>query len=295
MKQIVILSGKGGTGKTTVTAAFAHLASQDYATRAVLVDTDVDAANLELVSAPRRILTQDFSGGHVAVIDAALCAGCGICESVCRFDAITQVNDAYVVDPMDCEGCAACKTQCPHDAIHMSPQIDGQWFFSHSRYGLLFHARLKPAQENSGKLVTLLRQQSQALAEKDSYPLIIIDGPPGIGCSVIAAISGADLAVIVTEPSVAGIHDMKRTLDLVNHFGVPALVCINKADLFEAGRQTIVDYCNDNGLSLLGEIPFDMTMTEAMIHGQPITLFDPTAPASQILQDIWQRILVRLY
>ena len=294
MKQIVVLSGKGGTGKTTITAAFAHLSNQDAATHAVLVDADVDAANLELVLEPRQMRAYDFSCGQVAVIASTLCEGCGLCADLCRFDAIAPANGVYAVDRIDCEGCATCKTQCPNDAIYMEPQTDGQWFLSRSRYGVLMHARLKPAQENSGKLVTLLKQQASSLAEKDGYPLVIVDGPPGIGCPAIATLSGADLVVIVTEPTVAGFHDLKRTLSLVDHFRIPALVCVNKADLFEAGREALTDYCNEHGLPQVGEIPFDTIMTEAMIHGQPITAYAPRAPVSVVLQNIWQQILVFL-
>jgi MinD superfamily P-loop ATPase len=294
MKQIVVLSGKGGTGKTTITAAFAHLSSQHTKTSAVLVDADVDAANLGLVLNPQHIDAHDFAGGQTAVIDPTLCDNCGICEEVCRFDAVISTNATYTINPLDCEGCAACKTQCPNAAIYMEARSDGEWFFSQTRFGLLFHARLKPAQENSGKLVTLLRQQAVELAEKDETPLILVDGPPGIGCSVIASLSGADLVIIVTEPTAASIHDMKRVLSLVQHFNIPALICTNKADLFESGKDAIIHYCQDNGLPIVGEIPFDTIMTDAMIQGQPITVYAPQSSVSKELQKTWQQILDRI-
>jgi MinD superfamily P-loop ATPase len=298
MKQLVILSGKGGTGKTSVAAAFAHLAAEgDPPERAVLADADVDAANLELVLDPQPLERHEFIGGPVAVIDAELCQGCGICYDVCRFDAVVLApgeHKAYAVDPIACEGCATCVYQCPEAAIHMAPQLAGHWFRSDSRYGPLFHAALRPAQENSGKLVTLVKQQARLLALDGGYDAVIVDGPPGIGCPVISAASGADLALIVAEPTAAGIHDMERVLATTAHFRVRALVCINKADIYLAGTAQIEAYCRKRGIEVVGHIPFDTTVTEAMVQGQPVTAFDPLAPASQALVAVWQRIAARI-
>jgi MinD superfamily P-loop ATPase len=295
MKQIVVLSGKGGTGKTTVTAALAHLASENPSTRAILVDADVDAANLELLLAPHIIETHEFVGGQVAVFAADLCSGCGLCADVCRFDAVRADNGLYTVDTIACEGCATCKTQCPSHAITMLPQISGRWFFSTSRYGPLFHARLSPAQESSGKLVTLLKQRAFAQALDESYPLMIVDGPPGIGCPAIAAVSGADMVIVVTEPTAAGIHDMQRVLDLAAHFGIPALVCVNKADLYPAGTDRITGYCQQNELPVIGRLPFDLSITEAMVRGQTITEYLPDSPISRALREIWQGVLAYIH
>lgn len=292
MKQIVILSGKGGTGKTSVTAAFAHLASQESHIRAVLVDADVDASNLELVLAPQVVEVHDFMGGQIAVIDQEVCAGCGDCASVCRFDAVTEQNRIYSIDSIACEGCAACMTQCPNEAIRMEPQIAGRWFRSDSRYGPLLHAALYPAAENSGKLVTLIKQQANLLAQADARPLVIVDGPPGVGCPVIAASSGADLAVIVAEPTTTGIHDMDRVLETTQHFGIPSLVCINKADIHPEGAAEIEAYCRAKGLRLVGRFPFDTAVIEAMVQGQPITAYQPNGPVSRAVRRAWQRILV---
>jgi MinD superfamily P-loop ATPase len=294
VKQIVILSGKGGTGKTSIAAAFAHLASQDGHTQAVLADADVDASNLELVLAPRTLEEHDFLGGQVAVIDPELCAGCGDCATTCRFDAILEERGTYSVDPIACDGCAACVTQCPSEAIRMETQLAGRWFRSDSRCGLLFHAALCPAQENSGKLVTLVKQQARLLALDEDIPLVIVDGPPGVGCPVIAASSGADLAVIVAEPTVAGIHDMQRVLETTQHFGVPSLVCINKADIYPEGTAEIEEYCRANGLDVIGHLPFDTAVIEAMTQGQPITAYQPDGPISRALRDIWRRVLAAL-
>jgi MinD superfamily P-loop ATPase len=295
MKQIVILSGKGGTGKTTVTAALAHFASQDPNTRAIVVDADVDAANLELLIEPQVLETHDFVGGQTATIVADLCTGCGRCAEVCRFDAIRVTNGCYSVDVTTCEGCATCKTQCPNDAVVMLPRISGRWFSSISRYGPLFHARLSPAEENSGKLVTLLKQRASTQALNESFPLMIVDGPPGIGCPAIAAISGADVVIVVTEPTAAGIHDMQRVLDLAAHFGIPALVCINKADLYPAGTGTITAYCQEKKLTVIGQLPFDLSITEAMVHGQTITAYLPDGPISRAQREIWQNVLAHIH
>jgi MinD superfamily P-loop ATPase len=295
MNQLVILSGKGGTGKTSVAAAFAHLAHDGPSPmQAVLADADVDAANLELVLQPQRLETHDFTGGSVAVIDAKKCERCGACLLACRFDAIAETEAGCRVDRVACDGCAACAYRCPVDAIRMEPQIAGQWFYSESRYGPLFHAALRPAQENSGKLVTLVKQQARLRALDEGYPLLIVDGPPGIGCPVISAVSGADLVLVVAEPTVAGIHDMKRALRMAAHFRIPAVVCINKADLYLPGAGQIEAHCCESGVSLIGRIPFDMTVTEAMVRAAPVTAYRPDAPASQTLADIWRKVAARL-
>jgi MinD superfamily P-loop ATPase len=290
MKQLVILSGKGGTGKTSVAAAFAHLACEGAPhVRAVLADADVDAANLELVLQPDIREVHEFIGGSVAVIDAGRCEGCGLCAEACRFEAIL-VEGAYSVDPIACEGCAACLYSCPTEAIHMEPQRAGRWYRSETRFGPLFHAELHPAQENSGKLVTLVKQQARLHALDEGYQAVIVDGPPGIGCPVISAASGADLALVVAEPSVAGVHDMQRALQTTAHFRVPTLVCINKADVYRAGTRRIAEYCRTQGVQVVGRIPFDPTVTEAMVQGEPVTAHQPDAPASRAIAAIWRRV-----
>jgi len=298
MKQLVILSGKGGTGKTSLAAAFAHLALDGgFPIQAVLADADVDAANLELVLHPSRQETHDFTGGSVAVIDPQRCLGCGICQQVCRFDAVFPhgiEEIVYTVDPIACDGCAACVYQCPEDAIHMQPQIAGRWYRSQSRYGSLFHADLFPAQENSGKLVTLVKQNARLLALDTDCQVVIVDGPPGIGCPVIAAAAGADLALIVTEPSLAGIHDLARVLETTTHFRVPSLVVINKADIYPPGTTQIEAMCAEMGVEVIGCIPFDPAVTEAMLNGEPLTAYRPDSPASHALVTAWQTVVNRL-
>jgi MinD superfamily P-loop ATPase len=292
MKQLVILSGKGGTGKTSVAAAFAHLASEEMPI--VLADADVDAANLELVLAPTKLEEHVFMGGQVAVIDPDLCQLCGRCYEVCRFEAILPGEDTYRVDALACEGCASCVYQCPEDAIHSEEQQAGLWFRSDTRFGPLFHAHLFAAQENSGKLVTLVKQQGRLLALDEGRELLIADGPPGIGCPVISANAGADLALLVTEPTVSGVHDLERILGTVNHFRVPALVLINKADVNPAHTARIEAYCRAQGIELVGKLPYDNVVTEAMVQGQPVTAYQPEGSMAVALREVWARVRKRL-
>jgi len=289
MKQLVILSGKGGTGKTTVTAALAHLAAQDY--RVVLADADVDAANLGLVLAPVAAETHDFTGGRIAVVDPAVCVACGRCTEVCRFDAV-WAGGTYRVDPLACEGCAACVYECPTGAIAMQPQRAGQWFVAATRYGPLYHAHLFAGQENSGKLVTLVKQMARLRGFDDEADLLLVDGPPGIGCPVIAALSGADLALIVTEPTVSGAHDLERALRLTTHFNIPAAVLLNKADLSPVQAEAIAAYCVVNAIPLVGRLPYDPVVTEAMVRGEPVTM--TPGPVADALREAWDAIKARI-
>jgi len=287
MIQLVILSGKGGTGKTTIAAALAHLASQEMSI--VLADGDVDAANLELVLAPSKLAEHDFTGGQVAVIDPELCTACGICEQVCRFEAIIPGTETYHVVDNGCEGCASCFYQCPTEAIRMEEQTAGRWFHSSTRFGPLYHAHLFAGQENSGKLVTLVKQQARLQALDTDANLLIVDGPPGIGCPVIAASAGADLALLVVEPTVSGIHDLERILGTVTHFGVPALVCVNKSDLNLSRAEEIARFCAQHQIDLVGQVTFDQVVTEAMVAGQPVTAYGD-GPVTQELKSMWARI-----
>jgi MinD superfamily P-loop ATPase len=287
MKQLVILSGKGGTGKTTVTAALAHLASQGRAI--VMADADVDAANLELVLDPTKLEAQDFRGGKAAVIDGAACTACGICAEVCRFGAAVPSDGVYQVNDLACEGCAACYYQCPSQAIHMEEQRDGQWFRSDTRFGPLLHAHLFAGQENSGKLVTMVKQQARQQALNTDAALVLVDGPPGIGCPVIAACSGADLALHVVEPTISGVHDLERIMATTDHFGVPSLVVVNKADLNPGRAEEISDYCAERGVEVVGRIPYDTLVTEAMVHGRPVTEYT-NGPVAATLTRVWARV-----
>jgi MinD superfamily P-loop ATPase len=292
VRQLVILSGKGGTGKTSVAAALAHLASLEMPI--VLADADVDAANLELVLDPTRLEEHVFMGGQVAIIDPELCQLCDRCYEVCRFDAVIPGADQYRIDPLACEGCASCVYQCPEEAIHVEEQLAGLWFRSDTRFGPLFHAHLFAAQENSGKLVTMVKQQGRLLALDEGRELLIVDGPPGIGCPVISANAGADLALLVTEPTVSGVHDLGRILGTVYHFRVPALVLINKADVNPAHTANIEAYCRAQGIELVGKLPYDNVVTEAMVQGQPVTIYQPEGPMSGALREVWAQVRKRL-
>ncbi len=297
-KQLIILSGKGGTGKTSITAAFAHLASQSqHPIPAILVDADVDAANLGLVLQPDGAEQHEFWGGSIAEIDPDDCIGCGRCAEVCRYDAAFPTAEdpgIYRIDPLACDGCAACVYACPQEIISMVRQQEGLWFHSHAAYGDIFHAELFPGKENSGKLVTTIKQQARLNAQDNGIPLVIIDGPPGIGCPVISASAGTDLALIITEPGKAGIHDLKRIHETLQHFRIPSLICINKADIYPAGVQEIHDYAAEQDAQVIAEIPFDAAIPNAMVQAQPVTAFAPNSPASHAINELWIDIEQRI-
>lgn len=256
-KEIVIISGKGGTGKTTVTASLALLIADK-----ILVDADVDAANLFLLMKPDTIDRQEFAGKPIARIDSSLCTVCNICRELCRFDAIRVLNNEYQVDEISCDGCGLCKTACPKEAIDMVDQMAGHWMESGSIHGDFFHARLKPGGENSGHLVTLVKKLARLRAEEKDIDTILIDGPPGIGCPVIAAITGSTYAVLVTEPSHSGITDLKRILELVRHFKIPCGMVINKHDINPDNTRLIEQLANQKKLDVLARIPHNFCVIE---------------------------------
>jgi MinD superfamily P-loop ATPase len=291
MKQVVVLSGKGGTGKTSVTASLAHLASREQ--QLVLVDADVDASNLELVLDPQKREQHDFMGMDIAFIEESKCKTHGNCMDVCRFEAIRTTSEdgklLYWVDPVACEGCATCYYQCPENAITMQPQQAGLWFHSDTQYGPLFHAHLFAGQPNSGKLVTLIKGQARSMGLTGGRAVMLVDGPPGIGCPVIATLSGADLALIVVEPTVSSIHDLERIMGTIEHFGVSAHVVINKADLSRRHSTEIKTYCQTKGIQILGSIPFDPVVTEAMVQGMPVTAYSDGVAAKSLVA-IWENL-----
>ncbi len=280
MKQMTVISGKGGTGKTTILASLATLAE-----RAVLVDADVDAADLHLLLKPQVQHREAFFASKVASVDLEKCDGCQKCAEVCRFGAIRDLQ----VDPISCEGCGVCFYICPRDAITMKEGQSGVWFISRTRYGPMVHAKLGVAQENSGKLVTLVRKEAQRIAGEGGYPLILIDGPPGIGCPVIASLGGVDAALIVTEPSLSGIHDLKRVLGVCRHFRVPAWVCVNKADINPGNTENIKEFCQAEGAPVIGEIPFDPIVTKAMIFESTVIEYTGGMVSSEI-KKMWMRL-----
>lgn len=280
-KELVILSGKGGTGKTTVAASFAALARQ-----VVLADCDVDAADLHLLLHPVIQQQNVFRSGATAVVKPELCTQCGQCQEVCRFDAI---DEGPVVNSFACEGCNVCFYVCPVNAIEMQPNISGDWFISKTRYGSMVHARLHAAEENSGKLVALVRQHASRLADEEQQSLILIDGPPGIGCPVISSVTGADLVLAVTEPTLSGMHDLQRVTELTGHFGIPTCVCVNKYDINLQITAEIEAYCTDQGLQFLGAIPYEKTVIEALVRQMPVVSYTSNG-ATEHIRRIWQQI-----
>ena len=282
MQEFVIISGKGGTGKTSLTAAFAALAQP-----VVLADCDVDAADLHLMLHPRIRQREEFRSGATAVIQSERCIQCGTCRDVCRFEAI---DEAFVVNPLACEGCCVCFHACPVQAVTMEENVCGEWYVSETNYGTMAHAALGVAAENSGKLVATVRQQAKRIAEEEGRNLILIDGSPGIGCPVISSIAGATRVLIVTEPTLSGLHDLQRVVELTTHFNIPASVCVNKADINAEMTARILAYCNENALSVAGTLPYDPVMTEAVVHQKPVTEFAPDAAISRVIQQMWERL-----
>jgi MinD superfamily P-loop ATPase len=284
MKQLTVISGKGGTGKTTITAAFAALSDSH-----VIADCDVDAADLHLILHPTIAKSEEFYGGNTAVVDSGKCTQCDECVRLCRFDAIK----GYTVDPISCEGCGLCVQACPEEAIAMVRHKSGHWFISHTRFGYMTHANLGIAEENSGKLVTLVRQQAKLIAERDNKEYVIIDGPPGIGCPVIAAITGVDLLLAVTEPTLSGIHDLKRVAGVAHHFNVPVAVCINKYDINPDNTSSIEEYCAKNHLNVVGKVHYNPQVTKAMVHGKTV-VEHPCGEVTEEIRGIWQKLEQRL-
>ena len=279
MKQIVVISGKGGTGKTVISASLAALAKNK-----VMADCDVDAADLHLLLHPRIKQRHEFRSGKTARIDKKLCDLCGKCIIACRFNAVTE---DFVVDPISCEGCGFCSFVCPKEAIKMEENLSGEWFISDTRFGCLVHAKLGIAQENSGKLVSLVRQKAKEIAQKQKSDWVIVDGAPGIGCPVIASLSGVDFALVVTEPTLSGLHDARRVIDVARHFRTPVKLVINKFDLNLDITQEIERYAQKNQVQLLGKICFDESIVKALVEGKTIIEFTDGRAKKEII-NIWQ-------
>ena len=281
MRQIVVISGKGGTGKTVITAAFASLAK-----RKIIADCDVDAADLYLLLNPRIKQRHKFKSGKTASIDKKLCEQCGKCIIACRFNAISE---DFVIDPISCEGCGFCSFICPTQAIKMQENLSGEWFISDTRFGPMVHARLGIAEENSGKLVSLVRQKAKELGQKQDSDWVIVDGAPGIGCPVIASLSGVDFALVVTEPTLSGLHDAQRVINVARHFRTPVKLVINKYDLNLDITREIEKYAEVNQIQLLGKICFDESVVKAMVEGKTIIEFADGKAKKEII-NIWQRL-----
>jgi MinD superfamily P-loop ATPase len=288
MKQLTVISGKGGTGKTTLTAAFASLAKN-----AIIADCDVGASDMHLILKPKILEKEDYCGLEVARIDPELCIECGNCREFCRYGA---VSENFKVDPYGCAGCAVCTVICPKGAVSMEKRVSGQAFSSETRFGPMAHASLGIGEETSGKLVSAVRSNAKKLAEKYHKDLIIIDGPPGTGCSAISAITGADLLLVVSEPTVSGVHDLKRVLELTVHFMIPTVVCVNKYDINEDNTQLIENFCAKLGISVIGKLPYNDIVTKAMLQEKTLIEYVKSSKclnesefADQICQ-IWIRV-----
>jgi MinD superfamily P-loop ATPase len=288
-KELVIVSGKGGTGKTSLAASLVELARGEYPV--VAVDADVDASNLALILDAAPGEPRDFVGGELAFVAPELCTGCGACIEACRFSAIAMTDGKALVDPLACEGCRVCRAVCPAGAVTLRPRVAGSWRVDAGEGFHLIHAELGIARDNSGKLVSRVRREAREVAERTGSGLIIVDGPPGIGCPVHAAITGTDLALVVTEPSPSGMHDLERALDTCDHFDRPAVVVVNKADLAPALTEETADLCRRRGTPLLGRLPFDRRVPGCLARGLPLVHLDVFR---EPLVELWGRLYERL-
>ncbi len=292
-KQLAVISGKGGTGKTSIVASLAALVRST-----VMADCDVDAADLHLLLSPTVVKSEIFKAGKAARIDGSRCDGCGLCASLCRFEAIlagvhagpgAREGNVHVVDPSSCEGCGLCALVCPQEAVELFEPERGEWFVSETRHGTLVHARLGVGAENSGKLVTLVRQEAAALASDRGVDLVLIDGPPGIGCAVIASVTGVDLVLVVTEATVSGLHDLKRVGQLVRGFDIPLAVCVNRYDVNVDLTAEIALFCRERGIPLVGKVPFDRTVVLAQMEGKSV-VEDGRGSAANEIRNVWAAV-----
>ncbi len=280
-KEILVISGKGGTGKTTLTSSFALLPPEK-----VVVDADVDAPDLHILLKPRVVEAQVFMGGKAAKIDGDKCTQCGICRELCRYEAI---GENYRVDTAACDGCALCYFACPQEAVTLKEEEAGVWFLSQARSGPMTHARLHPGQENSGKLVTVVRNRAKELAQEDGYSLVLIDGPPGIGCPVISSMTGVDQVLVVTEPTPSGQHDLGRVVDLARHFQARLQVCINQYDINPQRAGDIEEWCSSQGLEVIGKIPFSPDVP--FLQAREKAPVEGDGEVGRLIKDLWEKVL----
>jgi len=287
MKEITVLSGKGGTGKTSITAALASLSKNT-----IFCDNDVDAADLHLILHPEIQEKHIFKGAWVATINEDLCENCGICFNHCRFDAIHIINKQHNINPFQCEGCRLCERVCPNNAITSERSENNYWYVSNTRFGKMVHASMGPGEENSGKLVTEIRKKAREIANETNAKFILNDGPPGIGCSAISSITGTNSILLVIEPSQSGLHDITRLIQLVNKFNIPMSAIINKCDINEDITQQIELFLKQHRINLLAKIPFDKEIINAMINEKSIIEYAPESNTSILLKDVWEKLFI---
>lgn len=286
MKEVVIISGKGGTGKTSITASFAYLGGDDI----VVADCDVDAADMHLLMRPDFAKTEDFYSGEIAFINQSTCIQCGKCADVCRFDAIPVIDGQYIVETLDCEGCGYCPRVCPTDAIIMNEQNVGLLYISTTRVpNTMVHARLGIGKENSGKLVAKVKKEAKNIARDSRKEFVVVDGSPGVGCPVVSSLSGADFVVLVTESSVSGLHDLKRVYDLVEKFNIRAGCIINKYDINNEKTLEIEEFLREKNIEKIANLPYDEQFTMAMTDGLTIVEYNQNH-ISEILKQSWDKI-----
>ncbi len=287
-KELVVISGKGGTGKTTLTSSFAYLMKDK-----IIVDADADAADMYILMKPQVNKKELFKGNSPAKIDTKKCIQCDICRQLCRFDAIfIDKNNNYIVNTIKCDSCDLCRIACPEKAIEMVETVSGEWYESDTRYGLMVHAKLYPGAENSGNLVTMVKHRAHILSEENNIPYILVDGSPGIGCPVISTISGADFVVIVTEPTQSGLHDLERVKKLCDSFKVNSGVVVNKYDLNESVARDIESFTKQSNSMFLGKIPFDKSVSQAIVEEEiPYVACDSIKPA---IEEIFEKSMEML-
>ena len=283
MKELLVLSGKGGTGKTSLIGSFAHLAQSK-----VMLDCDVDASDLHLLLSPKTIEKHEFRSGVKARVEADKCSSCGMCEEICQFDSV-QMEETAVISKLSCEGCGVCAHFCPEDAIRLDENHCGTWYVSDTAFGPFVHSQLFAGEENSGKLVSHIKSEARKIAEKKAADLVLIDGSPGVGCPVIASLSNVDMVLVVTEPSQSGKHDLERVLELTEHFKIVTKICINKWDLHPELTAEIETLAEKRNVEVLGKIPFDPKVIECQIQGIPVTASE-TSLAAYSIKDVWQKL-----
>lgn len=286
MTEIAILSGKGGTGKSTLCASFATIEQ-----KVIVADCDVDAADMYLILSPEDYIENSFVTGYKAKLDQTTCTKCGLCIEKCRFGAISMVEGDVIISDTSCDGCKLCSRLCPTQSITMIPSDKSSWYIGNYRNGKLVHARLDPGEENSGKLVSVVREKARKLSDETKWKYIIIDGPPGTGCPVIASITGVDKVVVVTEPTKSGFHDLKRLMELIYNYRIKPYVVINKSDLNTEISSEIENWCDAKGVCIAGIIPFDEKVVQAMLDCKSIVEWSPGSEISSVIKSIWETVI----